>query len=126
MVQQNYSDESTNDVEGEMRANPQVSAGRDDQSEPNDPKGITFLRLPQVKATTGLSKTSIYEKIKENAFPSPVPLGKRAVGWVASEITQWAANQVATAREERRHLDLRRMRRGPSGDYRTAGLRRSA
>ena len=47
--QQNYSDESTNDVEGEMRANPQVSAGRDGQPEPNDPKGITFLRLPQVK-----------------------------------------------------------------------------
>lgn len=86
---------------------------------------ITFLRLPQVKATTGLSKTSIYEKIKANAFPLPVPIGKRAVGWVASEIRQWAENQVAAAREERRHLDLRQLRRGPVGDYRVA-LRRSA
>jgi len=111
-----------------MRTNLQMSAGREAQAsqhEANDAEDIIFLRLPQVKATTGLSKTSIYEKIKENAFPSPVPIGKRAVGWVASEITQWAANQVARAREERRHLELRRMRRGPVGDYRTA-LRRSA
>lgn len=111
-----------------MRTNLPMSAGREgqaSQSKLNDAGGIVFLRLPQVKATTGLSKTSIYEKIKENAFPSPVPIGKRAVAWVASEIMQWATNQVAIGREERRHLDLKRMRRGPAGDYRAA-LRRSA
>lgn len=92
--------------------------------EENGPPDITFLRLPQVKATTGLSKTSIYERIKENSFPLPVPLGKRAVGWVASEVRQWAANQVSSAREERRHLELRELRRGPAS-IRSA-LRRSA
>lgn len=56
---------------------------------------ITFLRLPQVKATTGLSKTTIYEKIKNNDFPCPVQISKRAVGWVESEVRQWAAKQVS-------------------------------
>jgi prophage regulatory protein len=56
---------------------------------------ITFLRLPQVKATTGLSKTTIYEKIKDNAFPCPVQISKRAVAWVESEVRQWAANQIS-------------------------------
>ena len=66
------------------------------QSSPaHDANEITFLRLPQVKATTGLSKTTIYEKIKENAFPCPVLISKRAVAWVESEVRQWAASQVS-------------------------------
>lgn len=85
---------------------------------------IIFLRLPQVKAATGLSKTSIYEKIKCNAFPLPIPIGKRAVGWIASEIKQWAANQVLAAREERRHIELRQLRRGPANSR--IALRRTA
>ena len=59
---------------------------------------ITFLRLPQVKATTGLSKTTIYEKIKDNAFPCPVLISKRAVAWIESEVRQWAASQVSATR----------------------------
>lgn len=59
---------------------------------------VTFLRLPEVKAVTGLSKTTIYERIREADFPSPVPIGKRAVGWIESEIKQWAANRVLASR----------------------------
>ena len=59
---------------------------------------VTFLRLPEVKAVTGLSKTTIYERIREADFPSPVPIGKRAVGWIESEIKQWAADRVLASR----------------------------
>jgi len=31
-----------------------------------------FLRLPQVKATTGLSKSSIYARIAERRFPEQI------------------------------------------------------
>ena len=34
-----------------------------------------FLRLPQVKASTGLSKSSIYARIAEGTFPKQIPLG---------------------------------------------------
>jgi len=30
---------------------------------------VTFIRLPEVKAVTGLSKTSLYALIKEKSFP---------------------------------------------------------
>jgi predicted DNA-binding transcriptional regulator AlpA len=46
---------------------------------------VSFLRLPEVKALTGLSKTSIYELIREKSFPAPVRLGPRAVSWVKTE-----------------------------------------
>jgi prophage regulatory protein len=59
---------------------------------------VTFLRLPGVKALTGLSKTSLYSLIREQSFPAPVRLGPRAVAWVRSEVNQWAADRVRASR----------------------------
>ena len=57
-----------------------------------------FLRLPQVKQTTGLSKSTIYARIAEGTFPKQIPLGPRLVVWVESDIQKWISNQVAAAR----------------------------
>ena len=57
-----------------------------------------FLRLPQVKETTGLSKSSIYARISEGTFPKQIPLGPRLVVWVESDIQNWIAEQVSVAR----------------------------
>src|SRR5271156_124427 len=59
---------------------------------------VIFLRLPEVKAVTGLSKTSLYALIRENSFPAPVRLGPRAVAGVRSEIRQWAVERVHASR----------------------------
>ncbi len=59
---------------------------------------VAFLRLPEVKAMTGLSKSSLYALIKEKSFPAPVRLGARAVAWVRSEVRQWAAERVHASR----------------------------
>ena len=50
---------------------------------------ISILRLPQVKARTGMSRSSIYAAVKEGNFPTAVSLGSRAVGWLDSSITEW-------------------------------------
>ena len=57
-----------------------------------------FLRLPQVKATTGLSKSSIYARISEGTFPKQIPLGPRLVVWVEADIQNWITEQVSAAR----------------------------
>lgn len=59
---------------------------------------VIFLRLPEVKAVTGLSKTTLYTLIREKSFPAPVQVGPRAVAWVRSEVKQWAANRVVASR----------------------------
>ena len=59
---------------------------------------VVFMRLPEVKAVTGLSKTSIYELIRARSFPAPVRLGPRAVAWVKSEIREWAAVRIHASR----------------------------
>jgi prophage regulatory protein len=57
-----------------------------------------FLRLPQVKQITGLSKSSIYARIAEGTFPKQIPLGPRLVVWVESDIQNWIAELVSAAR----------------------------
>ena len=57
-----------------------------------------LLRLPQVKETTGLSKSSIYSRIAEGTFPKQIPLGPRLVVWVESDIQNWIAEQVKASR----------------------------
>lgn len=58
-----------------------------------------ILRLPEVIARTGLARSTIYLKISENTFPSPISLGgKRAVGWIEEEIQSWIENQINLSR----------------------------
>lgn len=46
----------------------------------------TILRRKQVETRTGLSRSTIYERIKTGTFPAPVSIGARAVGWLAAQI----------------------------------------
>ena len=58
----------------------------------------TVLRLPVVKARTGLSRSTIYLRISEGAFPKPINLGARAEGWLESEIEDWLTQQIKQSR----------------------------
>ncbi|MDC7693471.1 AlpA family transcriptional regulator [Asticcacaulis sp. DXS10W] len=57
-----------------------------------------IVRLPEVKALTGLSRSTVYERIREGQFPKPVGLGGRNVGWVEGEVTAWIERRIAIAR----------------------------
>ena len=57
----------------------------------------SILRLPTVRARTGLSRSTIYRMISEGSFPKPVPLGRWAVGWPDSAIDQWIESRVEAA-----------------------------
>lgn len=54
------------------------------------------MRLPEVLATTGLKRSSIYSFVKTGNFPAPIPLGGKAVGWLDSEILDWINAKAAT------------------------------
>ena len=58
-----------------------------------------ILRLPAVKARTGLSRSTIYLRISEGRFPKPVSLGDRAVGWVEAEVNDWLNHQIEASRK---------------------------
>lgn len=65
-----------------------------------------ILRLPAVIARTGLSRSTIYERINPRSerydvtFPKQVSLGRsaRAVGFVEAEIDVWLDRQIEASR----------------------------
>ena len=52
-------------------------------------EGDRLIKLPEVLRLTGLSRSTLYRKLKEGDFPRPVQLGKRAVAWRESEVIAW-------------------------------------
>ncbi len=58
-----------------------------------------FLQRKQVETRTGLSRSTIYQYIKDGAFPKPFPLGRRAVGWLESDVSEWIAGRVRSAQD---------------------------
>ena len=59
-----------------------------------------ILRLPEVKDRTGLSRSTVYLRISDGRFPTPVSLGGRAVGWLESEIEQWILDRIEASRSD--------------------------
>jgi prophage regulatory protein len=57
-----------------------------------------ILRFRAVKATVGLSHSTIYLRIAEGTFPKPVSLGGRAVGWLQAEIDDWIKQRIEDSR----------------------------
>jgi prophage regulatory protein len=53
---------------------------------------LTILRRKQVEAATGLSRSTIYARIKLKTFPAAVQLGPRCVGWRAGDIVAFLEN----------------------------------
>ena len=51
----------------------------------------SLLKLPQVLQRTSLGKTSIYQLVKEGAFPRPLKVGGASL-WIDEEISIWIEN----------------------------------
>jgi prophage regulatory protein len=54
------------------------------------------LRRRAVEATTGLSRSTIYDMMDRNEFPRPIRIGKRAVAWPESAIEEWLKSRPST------------------------------
>ena len=48
-----------------------------------------ILRLPEVRIKTGRAAATIWKDVSDGAFPPPVRIGPRAVGWRNSELMAW-------------------------------------
>jgi prophage regulatory protein len=59
---------------------------------------LEILRRRDVQARTGLSRSTIYERIRQKTFPLPISLGAKSVGWIKSEIDAWLAERVRLSR----------------------------
>lgn len=59
-----------------------------------------ILRLKRMKEKTGISGSSIYNKLNprskyyDETFPKPIRLGASSVGWIESDVDAWIASRA--------------------------------
>ncbi len=55
----------------------------------------TILRLPNVIAECGYSRSTLYLRVQQRLWTRPIKIGARAVGWPASEVAALNAARIA-------------------------------
>lgn len=70
-----------------------------------DSEARWILRRRQVEARTGLSRSTIYRRMRAGTFPLAIPLGGRLVGWRAADIEQFLGNPARYRAPAQEHED---------------------
>jgi len=66
----------------------------------NSIQAIQILRAKQVIAMLHISKSMLYQMIRDGIFPHGISFGKRAVGWSLLDINAWIASRQRNAFKE--------------------------
>ena len=54
--------------------------------------GTQIMRLREVLAVLGISRATLWRRVRDGQFPPPVRLGgtgTRTIGWKSSEVERW-------------------------------------
>lgn len=67
----------------------------------HDPAGAPkrLLRIKSVLSVTGLSRSTLYNKISVGEFPAPIHVGDRAVAWLSDEVARWIDERISASRQ---------------------------
>ena len=52
-----------------------------------------MLKIGEVLELSGLSKPSVYRRMKDSNFPQPKAMGPRAARWSETEVRQWLSER---------------------------------
>ncbi|WP_425516621.1 helix-turn-helix transcriptional regulator [Sphingobium phenoxybenzoativorans] len=58
----------------------------------NDMPADRFLRVEAVLDRTGLSRATLYRKVRQGTFPRQIRIAVRCVGWRESAVAAWQRN----------------------------------
>ncbi|MFM2589492.1 AlpA family transcriptional regulator [Vibrio sp. TBV020] len=61
---------------------------------------MKILRLQEVIHKTSLSRSAIYQRMKDGNFPKKLNLGRRSVGWLEEDIDVWILKTIAESRAQ--------------------------
>ena len=59
-----------------------------------------LIKINDVTAMTGLSKSHLYALVQQGIFPKPVKLTERSSAWVESEVQAWIDTRIAQRDQE--------------------------
>ena len=55
---------------------------------------MRFIKLKEVMEKTSLSRSSIYQKIKEKEFPAQIKTTDHSTAWVEDEVNKWMKDRA--------------------------------
>ena len=59
------------------------------------PELVRFIRMAEVVARTGRSRSTIYRDIEAATFPAPIELGTHSIAWIEAEVVAWQQSRIA-------------------------------
>lgn len=62
---------------------------------------ISIIRMVTVISITGLSRTTLWRRVKDGSFPEPVQISANAIGWYAHEIEKFLLSLPRTNTKDR-------------------------
>jgi len=73
---------------------------------PTDPEGTAAVRLrppvfigsAEVCRRSGLSRSTIWRRMRDGSFPQSVRISKGRVAWIEAEIDAWCKERIKSAR----------------------------
>ena len=48
-----------------------------------------YIRVREVMKETGLSRTTLWRRVRDQAFPAPYSLSANCIGWRSDEVETW-------------------------------------
>ena len=59
-----------------------------------------LIKLSEVIDRTGLSRSTIYNRIDDGTFPKQIKIGKRSMAFIESEIEEWIQTRIIESRNK--------------------------
>jgi prophage regulatory protein len=82
------------DIADKTRASiPQPPISYDNESR-NDKQPNDLIRIKEVMAMTGVSRTFIHKHRKDGDFPEPIHLSSKSIAWVRSSVDEWIQSKI--------------------------------
>ena len=58
------------------------------------PEPDRIIRIKTVMHRTGLSRSTLYRKIRDGSFPSQIKISIHGAGWRESDVNRWVASPI--------------------------------
>nr|WP_180722516.1 AlpA family phage regulatory protein [Paraburkholderia sp. PGU16] len=70
---------------------------------PADPRPpAAIMRRVEVERETGLSRSTIYQRVKEGTFPPQLKIGPRSIGWRVADIESFLKSPANYRAEDKK------------------------
>lgn len=58
-----------------------------------------LMRVAEVERLTGMSRSTLYRRIRDEGFPAPIDVGGRSIRWSQAAVLTWIEERKGRGRD---------------------------